>query len=111
MADRIGVINRGEIILVEEKHALMRRLGQTRICVTLTEKMDHIPEGLFDRPLSLSPDGASLTFIRMGENDGKDDSLARLLKNLVARGIDFASVTSSQSSLEDIFIDLVGKSR
>ncbi|MDI9849962.1 ABC transporter ATP-binding protein [Rhodoblastus sp. 17X3] len=115
MADRIGVIDKGEIILVEEKHALMRRLGQTRVCVSLTQKLDAIPEGLFDLPLTLSPDGKSLSFTQMGESAGhdgsKDASLARLLKNLIAQGVDFASVQSSQSSLEDIFIDLVGKSR
>jgi ABC-2 type transport system ATP-binding protein len=113
MADRIGVIHKGEIILVEEKHALMRRLGQTRVCVSLTRKLDAIPDGLFDLPLTLSPDGKSLSFTQAGERAeaGKDAELSRLLKNLLARGVDFASVQSSQSSLEDIFIDLVSKSR
>ncbi len=111
MADRIAVINKGDIILVEDKHTLMRRLGQTRVRIALTGKLEKIPDGLFDRPLTLSPDGTSFAFTQTGESDARDDSLARLLKNLVARGIDFSSVQSSQSSLEDIFIDLVGKSR
>jgi ABC-2 type transport system ATP-binding protein len=111
MADRIGVIDKGEIILVEEKHALMRRLGQTRICVSLTQRLDAVPDGLFDLPLTLSPDGMSLSFTQTGDSAGHDAGLARLLKNLLARGVNFASVQSSQSSLEDIFIDLVGKSR
>ncbi len=111
MADRIAVINKGAIILVEEKRALMRRLGQTRVSIALTERLEKIPDGLFDRPLTLSPDGASLAFTQTGESEARDDSLARLLKNLVARDIDFSSVQSNQSSLEDIFIDLVGKSR
>jgi ABC-2 type transport system ATP-binding protein len=111
MADRIAVIDKGEIILVEEKHALMRRLGQTRVSVVLTDKLAVIPDGLLDRPLTLSPDGRNLAFTQMGESEARDDSLARLLKNLVARGIDFSSVQTSQSSLEDIFIDLVGKNR
>jgi ABC-2 type transport system ATP-binding protein len=113
MADRIGVIDKGEIILVEEKHALMRRLGQARVCVSLTQKLDAIPDGLSDLPLTLSADGKSLSFTQAGERAeaGKDAELSRLLKNLLARGVDFASVQSSQSSLEDIFIDLVSKSR
>ncbi len=111
MADRIAVINNGDIILVEEKHALMRRLGQTRVRIALSEKLATIPDGLFDWPLTLSPDGRNLAFTQMGESAARDDSLARLLKNLVARGIDFSSVQTSQSSLEDIFIDLVGKNR
>jgi ABC-2 type transport system ATP-binding protein len=109
MADRIGVIDKGEIILVEEKHALMRRLGKTRVCVRLIEKLDAVPKGLFDHELQLSPDGKTLFFTQTSENGERD--LARLLKNLVARGLDFASVQSNQSSLEDIFIDLVGKKR
>jgi ABC-2 type transport system ATP-binding protein len=111
MADRIAVIDKGAIILIEEKHALMRRLGQTRVRVALTEKLSKIPDGLFDRPLTLSPDGMSLAFSQTGESEGRGDSLARLLRSLVDRGIEFSSVQSNQSSLEDIFIDLVGKNR
>ncbi|MGO8740250.1 ABC transporter ATP-binding protein [Rhodoblastus sp.] len=111
MADRIAVIDKGDVILVEEKHALMRRLGQTRVRIALTKKLYNIPDGLCDWPLTLSPDGMSLAFTQAGESEARDDSLARLLKALVARDIDFSSVQSSQSSLEDIFIDLVGKNR
>jgi ABC-2 type transport system ATP-binding protein len=111
MADRIGVIDKGEIILVEEKHALMRRLGQTRVSVSLTKKLDAVPEDLFELPLILSPDGMSLCFTQVGDSGGQEASLSRLLKNLMAFGVDFTSVQTSQSSLEDIFIDLVGKSR
>ena len=111
MADRIGVIDKGEIILVEEKHALMRRLGQTRVSVSLTKPLDAVPEDLSDLPLTLSPDGMTLCFTQVGDSGGQDASLSRLLKNLMAFGVDFTSVQSSQSSLEDIFIDLVGKSR
>jgi ABC-2 type transport system ATP-binding protein len=111
MADRIGVINKGEIILVEEKHALMRRLGQTRITVGLTKKLDAAPGGLCAENLTLSPDGMTLTCTQTGESGDREGGLAELLKSLLARGIEFSSVQSSQSSLEDIFIDLVGKSR
>jgi ABC-2 type transport system ATP-binding protein len=109
MADRVGVIDKGEIVLVEEKHSLMRRLGQTRVCVRLTEKLDVVPDGLTDHKLVLSPDGMTLSFTQTSENG--EGALARLLKNLVGRGINFAGVHSSQSSLEDIFIDLVGKKK
>jgi ABC-2 type transport system ATP-binding protein len=110
MADRIGVIDQGELIVVEEKRALMRRLGQTRVTVGLKQKLDKLPPGLFDKPLLLSDDGLSLSFTQRGEDD-RDSGLADLLKNLSARGLDFRSVNTDRSSLEDIFIDLVGKSR
>jgi ABC-2 type transport system ATP-binding protein len=109
MADRIGVIDKGDIILVEEKRALMRRLGKTRLSVTLRRKLDVIPEGLAALPLELSSDGLTLSFTQNGEGDGQDSSLADLLKTLSTRGIDFVGVNASRSSLEDIFIDLVGK--
>jgi ABC-2 type transport system ATP-binding protein len=112
MADRIGVIDKGELIVVEEKHALMRRLGQTKVTVGLKQKLDGVPPDLFDKPLLLSDDGLSLSFTQHGDGDGDHDSgLADLLKNLTARKIDFRAVNTDRSSLEDIFIDLVGKSR
>jgi ABC-2 type transport system ATP-binding protein len=110
MADRIGVIDRGELIVVEEKRALMRRLGQTRVTVGLKSKLDALPPGLFDKPLLLSDDGLSLSFTQQGD-DEEDSGLADLLRNLSARGLDFRTVNTDRSSLEDIFIDLVGKSR
>jgi ABC-2 type transport system ATP-binding protein len=110
MADRIGVIDQGRIILVEEKHALMRRLGQTRVTVGLKQKMDAIPPDFFAGPLELSEDGLSLSFTQKGE-DENESGLADLLKELAARKIDFRTVNADRSSLEDIFIDLVGKSR
>jgi len=110
MADRIGVIDKGELIVVEEKHALMRRLGQTKVTVGLGQKLDALPPDLFDKPLLLSDDGLSLSFTQNGDSD-HDSGLADLLKNLTARKIDFRTVNTDRSSLEDIFIDLVGKSR
>jgi ABC-2 type transport system ATP-binding protein len=109
MADRIGVIDKGQLILVEEKRALMRRMGQTRVSIGLAQKLVSLPEGLSDLPLHLSPDGLTLSFTQLGESC--DDGLARLLKSLMARGVDFRSVNTSRSSLEDIFIDLVRKGR
>jgi ABC-2 type transport system ATP-binding protein len=109
MADRIGVINQGELMLVEEKHALMRRLGQIHVAIGLVHKLDAPPENLFDLKLDLSADGLTLTFTQKGEDC--DDHLGALLKALMARGIEFRSVNSQRSSLEDIFIDLVGRRR
>ena len=114
MADRIGVIDKGELIVVEEKRALMRRLGQTKVTVGLKHRLDALPPGLFDKPLLLADDGMSLSFTQQGQDGGEDEQdsgLADLLKTLAARGLDFRSVNTDRSSLEDIFIDLVGKSR
>jgi ABC-2 type transport system ATP-binding protein len=111
MADRIGVIDQGEIILVEEKHALMQRLGQTQVSVTLKKPLAAVPEGLFDLPLALSPDGLTLSYVQGGEHGGDEGALGRLIKALLARDIEFGAVQTNRSSLEDIFIDLVGKGK
>jgi len=105
MADRIGVINKGEIILVEEKHALMRKLGQTRVTIGLKSKLDAPPD--IPQALALSTDGETLTFTLTGEGDTEDAGVADVLKALMDRQIDFKSVSTKRSSLEDIFVDLV----
>jgi ABC-2 type transport system ATP-binding protein len=110
MADRIGVINQGEIILVEEKNALMSRLGQTTVTIGLKAPLAAIPPDLSSQPLILSEDGLSLSYVQQGGDD-HDGGLAQLLKNLSARNLDFRAVNTERSSLEDIFIDLVGKNR
>jgi ABC-2 type transport system ATP-binding protein len=107
MADRIGVINKGEIILVEEKHALMRKLGQTRVTIGLKSKLDAPPD--IPQKLDLAADGETLTFTLTGEGDAEDASVADVLKALMDRQIDFKSVSTKRSSLEDIFVDLVEK--
>ena len=108
MADRIGVIDKGQIILVEDKNALMRRMGQTRVTIGLKNRLDIAPKIAFDRPLDLAEDGMSLSFTQTGE-DENESGLADLLKNLAAQGVDFRTIKTTRSSLEDIFIDLVGK--
>ncbi|ESQ84139.1 hypothetical protein AEAC466_10355 [Asticcacaulis sp. AC466] len=105
MADRIGVINKGEIVLVEDKHALMRKLGQTRVTIGLKEKRDAPPN--LDQPLELSGDGMTLTLTLHGEGDAEDTGVADVLKDLMAAGIDFKTVHAERSSLEDIFVGLV----
>jgi ABC-2 type transport system ATP-binding protein len=107
MADRIGVINKGEIILVEEKHALMRKLGQTRVTIGLKSKLDAPPD--IPQKLDLAADGETLTFTLTGEGDAENASVADVLKALMDRQIDFKSVSTKRSSLEDIFVDLVEK--
>ncbi|CAM3219959.1 ABC transporter ATP-binding protein [Asticcacaulis taihuensis] len=107
MADRIGVINKGEIMLVEEKHALMKKLGQTRVTIGLKSKLDAPPD--IPQALDLSEDGETLTFTLTGEGDAEDAGVADVLKALMEKQIDFKSVSTKRSSLEDIFVDLVEK--
>ncbi|ESQ75984.1 ABC transporter ATP-binding protein [Asticcacaulis sp. AC402] len=108
MADRIGVINNGEIILVEEKHALMRKLGQTRVTIVLKEPMSAMPHALVKWPLTLSEDGTTLYLTLKGEGEDTEADATGLIKTLAALNIDFKSVDMSRSSLEDIFVGLVG---
>ncbi len=109
MADRIGVIDKGEIILVEEKRELMRKLGKTLVTIGLKQPLAALPPDIFDRPLTLSDDGLTITFTQAGEDDAEDSGVADLLKRLASMGIDFRTINMSRSSLEDIFVDLVEK--
>jgi ABC-2 type transport system ATP-binding protein len=108
MADRIGVINKGEIILVEEKQSLMRRLGKTKVTIGLKQPMAAPPAGGRGAQLTLSPDGMTLTFTQSGETGDEESGVADLLKRLAAQGVEFATINTERSSLEDIFVDLVG---
>ncbi|HEU4774807.1 MAG TPA: ABC transporter ATP-binding protein [Lysobacter sp.] len=105
MADRIGVINRGELVLVEDKHVLMRKLGKKQLTLVLQEPLERLPDGLAGLPLELAEDGSALvyTFDAQGEATG----IAPLLRQLNALGIDFKDLHSSESSLEEIFVSLV----
>ncbi len=106
MADRIGVIHNGELILVEDKAALMRKLGKKQLVLTLQEPLARIPEALSGLPLELSEDGGTLTYtydVQQGERTG----IATLLRQLAGHGIDFKDLNSNESSLEDIFVSLV----
>jgi ABC-2 type transport system ATP-binding protein len=106
MADRVGVINHGEIILIDEKHALMEKLGRTRVTVGLAAKLASIPPALGNEHLTLGEDGVTLTLTVTGENEGARGA-ADLVKRLTEAGIDFTSIDISRSTLEDIFVDLV----
>jgi len=105
MADRIGIINNGEIILVEDKTVLMEKLGKKQLTLHLQSPLSHIPDELSGHPLELSYDGNELvyTFDAQGEHTG----IAGLLRQLNEHGIDFKDLHSSERSLEEIFVSLV----
>ncbi len=105
MADRIGVISRGEIILVEDKAELMRKLGRKQLTLQLHEPLARIPPGLSAYSLGLSGNGGELiyTYDERGDRAG----ITALLKDLTEAGIRFKDLHTTQSSLEDIFVTLV----
>ncbi|WP_153039248.1 ABC transporter ATP-binding protein [Microbulbifer sp. Q7] len=105
MADRIGVINHGELVLVEEKHALMQKLGKKQLTIHLQNPIDTLPQGLDEFGLDLADEGNQLvyTFDTQREHTG----IAELLRALNQQGIEFKDLHSSESSLEEIFVNLV----
>ena len=105
MADRIGVISNGELILVEEKAALMRKLGKKQLTLHLQVPLNAVPEGLGGYQLDLAEGGNELvyTFDAQAEQTG----IAELMKRLAERGVDFKDLQTRESSLEDIFVSLV----
>ncbi|MDB5971998.1 MAG: transporter ATP-binding protein [Hydrocarboniphaga sp.] len=105
MADRIGVISKGEIILVEDKVALMAKLGKKQLTLQLQAPLAAIPAEFASYPLELSADGSALTYTF--DAQGEQTGIAALLRRLSDHGIDFKSLQSSESSLEDIFVSLV----
>ncbi len=105
MADRIGVINRGELIVVEDKQVLMRKLGKKQLTLSLRHPLHAVPPGLDAMVLDLSGDGLTLTY--RFDNQGDATGIARLLRVLSEQGIDFKDLRTSESSLEDIFVSLV----
>jgi ABC-2 type transport system ATP-binding protein len=105
MADRIGVINKGELIVVEEKTKLMRRLGKRELQIVLRQPLERLPDELADRKLTLSKDGGTLTY--SFDVSSEETGIAPLLAELSKLGIDFRDLHSKESSLEDIFVNLV----
>ena len=107
MADRIGVINKGEIIVVEEKSLLMRSLGKKQLTISLNTQMDALPSDLANERIELKAQGMQLvyTFDTRAEHTG----IAELMKKLNDRGLDFKDLQTKESSLEDIFVNLVGR--
>ncbi len=105
MADRIGVISKGELILTDEKAALMNRLGQKRLTLHLHEPLDAIPDGLAAFDLTLSDDGCGLIYTY--DTNAERTGIRRLLNALDGAGLSFRDLQTEQSSLEQIFVDLV----
>ena len=107
MADRVGVINRGELILVEDKSQLMRTLGRKRLVLELHHKLGAPPDQLAGYGLELSDDGCRLTYTY--DTRAERTGITRLLQDLSAAGITFKDLNTTQSSLEEIFVALVGR--
>ena len=107
MADRIGVIDKGGLILVEEKSALMKKLGKKRLTLHLQEPMRAIPAELGAWPLSLKSEGAELEFNFDAAEEGT--RIPSLLRRLSELGVGYTDLQTRQSSLEEIFVSLVGR--
>jgi ABC-2 type transport system ATP-binding protein len=105
MADRIGVIDHGELIVVEQTAALMRKLGKRQLALQLAAPLDRIPDALAGYPLELSADRESLTYTFDVQRE--QTGIADLLRRLDELGIGFRDLRTSESSLEDIFVSLV----
>lgn len=109
MADRVGVITRGELILVEDKDVLIRKLGKKQLSISLQAPIQALPAGLEEYALELSSDGTTLTYTFDVQSD--DTGIAALLRKLGDRGVDFKDLHTLESSLEDIFVSLVRGTR
>jgi ABC-2 type transport system ATP-binding protein len=105
MADRVGVINKGELVLVEEKNELMRKMGSKRLVLQLQERMDAIPRHLAIPHLSLAAGGKELVYTY--DTRAEESGITQLLDALAMAGIGFKDLQTQQSSLEEIFVDLV----
>jgi ABC-2 type transport system ATP-binding protein len=105
MADRIGIIHKGEIILVDDKAALMEKLGKKQLILRLQRPMTNVPDALSGYPLELSSDGSQLICTFHAHSGGS--RIAALLRELVGLGIEFNDLQTRESSLEEIFVNLV----
>ena len=109
MADRIGVINKGELILVEDKDELMSRLGRKQLILHLAKKLEAVPAELVAHNLTLADDGCALVFTY--DTQAERTGVTALLTDLSRAGIRFRDLQTVQSSLEDIFVGLVSERR
>jgi ABC-2 type transport system ATP-binding protein len=105
MADRVGVINKGELILVEDKTALMAKLGKKKLVLDLNQQLDALPTSLTADNLELGNGGTQLVYTY--DTKAERTGITVLLNNLREAGVTFKDLTTTQSSLEDIFVDLV----
>ena len=109
MADRIGVISKGEIILVEDKTVLMRKLGRKQLTLHLQSPLAQIPPELASHQLELSADGTQLVYTF--DTQTHATGIAGVLRQLNDHGIDFKDLHTTESSLEEIFVSLVRSRR
>ena len=107
IADRVGVISAGELLLVDGKKILMQKLGKKQLLIDLNQAIDHIPEALNVFNLELSNDGSRLTYTY--DPDGERTGITALLQSLTEVGVLLRDLNTSQSSLEEIFVRLVNK--
>ncbi|MBV9909178.1 MAG: ABC transporter ATP-binding protein [Hyphomicrobiales bacterium] len=107
MADRVGVINNGRIILVDEKAALIRKLGKRRLTLALQKALPALPKELEGWPLELEDEGHRLSY--RFDAGAEDTGVPTLLRRLHEIGVDFKDLDTSTTTLEDIFVDLVGR--
>ena len=105
MADRVGVINKGRLVLVEEKTALMQKLGKKQLTLQLQQPLEHVPESLGGFALELSAEGNELTYSY--DTQSERTGITRLFKALEQEEIRFRDLATKQSSLEEIFVSLV----
>ena len=108
MADRVGVINKGEIVLVEGKAELMRKLGRKLLTLNLTEPLEAVPDSLARHNLEIADAGCKLVYTY--DTHAERTGITALLQDLADAGVRFQDLQTDQSSLEDIFVDLVKKS-
>ena len=105
MADRIGVITKGQLLLVEDKTALMEKLGKKQVTLLLQDRIAAVPAALADYELALSQDGTELTYTYDTRNESR--GIVDFMKHVNDAGIQFKDLRTRQSSLEDIFVSLV----
>ena len=105
MADRVGVINRGELILVEEKTVLMKKLGRKTLTIALNDRLDSLPSDLGEWDLTLNADGCEIEYVF--DTKAERTGVSSLLRRLGDIGIGYKDLNTEQSSLEDIFVSLV----
>ncbi|UVI38772.1 ABC transporter ATP-binding protein [Qipengyuania spongiae] len=109
MADRVGVIAKGRLLMVDEKDAMMARLGRTEAHITLARPLDALPPSLAQYPVELEEGGTSLCY-RGGDGTGRGKAeVAEITKALIAAGIDYTGIDVRESSLEEIFVSLLGE--
>ena len=105
IADRVGIINKGELVLIEEKASLMRKFGQKILKIELQKRLNQLPKEFSEENVKLSDDGLSLTYIY--DTKQKKTGITKLLSNLSNSGINLRDIQTDQSSLEEIFVNLV----